>query len=202
MPFLPELMSNTTLGPVNQAAVEKYGKDWTKPGKLVSNGAYQLKEWQVNSKLVLTKHPNDWDASRVQISQVTSPCPSRMKNSDVKLFQSGENDWVFQLPSGTYAKYKAQFPADMKIAPLLGLRYYSFNNRDPLLKDVRVRHALSMVIDRDILAQRVTADGQLAAYGVIVKGVKGADVTSLRLVDVADGQARGRSEKAARASRC
>ena len=35
---------------------------------------------------------------------------------------------------------------------MLGLRYYSFNNRDPLLKDVRVRHAFSMVIDRDILA--------------------------------------------------
>ena len=38
VPFLPELMSNTTLGPVNKAAVEKYGKDWTKPGKLVSKG--------------------------------------------------------------------------------------------------------------------------------------------------------------------
>jgi oligopeptide transport system substrate-binding protein len=177
VPFLPELMSNTTLGPVNKAAVEKYGKDWTKPGKLVSNGAYQLKEWQVNSKLVLTKNPNYWDASRVQISQVTY-LPIEDENSDVKLFQSGENDWVYQLPSGTYAKYKAQFPADIRNAPMLGLRYYSFNNRDPLLKDVRVRHALSMVIDRDILAQRVTADGQLAAYGVIPKGVKGADVTS------------------------
>ncbi|SAK57014.1 extracellular solute-binding protein [Caballeronia arationis] len=44
VPFLPDLVSNTTLGPVNKAAVEKYGRDWTKPGKLVSNGAYQLKE--------------------------------------------------------------------------------------------------------------------------------------------------------------
>jgi oligopeptide transport system substrate-binding protein len=61
---------------------------------------------------------------------------------------------------------------------MLGLRYYSFNNKDSLLKDVRVRKALSMVIDRDILAQRVTADGQIPAYGVIVKGVKGADVSA------------------------
>ena len=35
-----------------------------------------------------------------------------------------------------------------------------------------------MVIDRDILSQRVTADGQVAAYGVIVNGVAGADVTT------------------------
>jgi oligopeptide transport system substrate-binding protein len=30
-----------------------------------------------------------------------------------------------------------------------------------------------MVIDRDILAQRVTADGQVAAYGVMVKAWRG-----------------------------
>ncbi|MDR5753191.1 MULTISPECIES: peptide ABC transporter substrate-binding protein [unclassified Caballeronia] len=177
VPFLPSLVSNTTLGPVNKAAVEKYGRDWTKPGKLVSNGAFVLKEWQVNSKLVLVKNPNYWDASRVPLTQVTY-LPIEDENSDLKLFQSGENDFMMQLPSGTYAKYKQQFPADIKNSPILGLRYYSFNNKDPLLKDVRVRKALSMVIDRDLLAQRVTADGQLPSYGVMPKGIKGADVTA------------------------
>jgi oligopeptide transport system substrate-binding protein len=177
VPFLPELVSNPNLGPVNKAAVDKYGKDWIKPGKMVNNGAFVLKDWQVNSKLVLTKNPRYWDASHVQLNQVTY-LPVENDSADVKLYQSGENDWVYQLPSGTYEKYKQQFGTEIKNAPMLGLRYYSFNNKDPLLKDVRVRKALSMVIDRDILAQRVTADGQLPAYGVIVKGVKGADVTA------------------------
>ena len=175
--FLPELLSYPNLGPVNKAAVEKYGKDWTKPGKLVSNGAFMLKDWQVNSKLVLAKNPQYWDAVHVQLTQVTY-LPVEDENTDLKLFQSGENDWMYQLPSGTYPKYKQQFAADMKNAPMLGLRYYAFNTKDPLLKDVRVRQALSMVIDRDILAQRVTADGQIPAYGLIVKGVKGAGVTA------------------------
>jgi oligopeptide transport system substrate-binding protein len=175
--FIPELMSNTNLGPLNKAAVDKYGKDWTKPGKLVSNGAFMLKDWQVNNKLVLVRNPQYWDIAHVQLSQVTY-LPVESETTDIKLFQSGENDWVYQLPSGTYAKYKQEFASDIKLSPMLGLRFYSFNNKDPLLKDVRVRQALSMVIDRDILAQRVTADGQIPAYGVIVKGVKGADVTA------------------------
>ena len=175
--FIPELMSNTNLGPVNKTAVDKFGKDWTKPGKLVGNGAFTLKDWQVNNKLVLARNPNYWDAAHVQLTQVTY-LPVESETTDIKLFQSGDNDWVYQLPSGTYAKYKQDFPNDMKLSPMLGLRYYSFNNKDPLLKDVRVRQALSMVIDRDILAQRVTADGQIPAYGVIVKGIKGADVTA------------------------
>jgi oligopeptide transport system substrate-binding protein len=175
--FIPELMSNTNLGPVNKAAIDKFGKDWTKPGKMVGNGAFMLKDWQVNSKLVLARNPNYWDAAHVQLTQVTY-LPVESETTDIKLFQSGDNDWVYQLPSGTYAKYKQDFPNDIKLSPMLGLRYYSFNNKDSLLKDVRVRQALSMVIDRDILAQRVTADGQIPAYGVIVKGVKGADVTA------------------------
>jgi oligopeptide transport system substrate-binding protein len=98
-------------------------------------------------------------------------------NADVKLFESGENDWVYQLPPGTYEKYKTQYPNEIRNAPMLGVRYYSLLNTDPLLKDVRVRKALSMVIDRDVLADKVTADGQVPVYGAIMRGTSGAEVT-------------------------
>jgi oligopeptide transport system substrate-binding protein len=98
-------------------------------------------------------------------------------NADVKLYEAGQNEWVYQLPPGTYEKYKQQYPHEVRNAPMLGLRYYTFQTQNPAFKDVRVRKALSMVIDRDILAQKVTADGQTPAYGLIVKGMEGADVT-------------------------
>lgn len=175
--FLPSLMSNNNLGPVHQGALEKFGKDWTKPGNLVSNGAYTLKAWQVNSKVVIEKNPMYWDASNVQLTQVTY-LPVEDGNADVKLYESGQNEWVYQLPPGSYEKYKQQFPKEIRNAPMIGLRYYSFQTQNPAFKDVRVRKALSMVIDRDVLAQRITADGQTPAYGLMVKGVDGADVTS------------------------
>lgn len=175
--FLPELLSNCQLGPVHRASQEKAGKEWTKPGKLVGNGAYTLAEWQVNAKIVLNKNPHYWDEKNVQLTKLTYLSVEDM-NADIKLFESGENEWVQQLPPGVYEKYKAQYPKEIRNTPMIGLRYYSFLNTDPLLKDVRVRKALSMVIDRDILAQKVTADGQIPAYGVIVKGTNGADVTA------------------------
>ncbi|SPB13361.1 periplasmic oligopeptide-binding protein precursor [Caballeronia novacaledonica] len=177
VPFMPELMSNPNFAPAHRASVEKFGKEWTKPGNLVSNGPFQLKDWQVNSKIVMVKNPNYWDKANVQLTQVTY-LPVEDENTDVKLFQSGENDMTYQMPTGTYAKYVKQFPNDARNSLILGTRYYSFNNRDPLLKDVRVRKALSMVVDRDLLAQRVTADGQIPLYSVLPKGVSGADVTT------------------------
>jgi oligopeptide transport system substrate-binding protein len=174
--FLPALMSNNNLGPVHKASMEKHGKDWTKPGNLVSNGAYMLKDWQVNNRLVIQKNPQYWDAANVQLTQVTY-LPVEDGNADVKLFESGENDYVYQLPPGTYETYKAKFPKEIKNSPIIGLRYYSYQTQNPVFKDVRVRKALSMVIDRKILSERVTADGQAPAYSAIVAGVDGADPT-------------------------
>ena len=174
--FLPEVVSNLQLGPVHKATLEKFGKEWTKPGNMVGNGAFTLKDWQVNSKIVLAKSSNYWDAKNVQLNQMTYLAVEE-QNADVKLFESGENDWVYQLPASTYEKYKEQYPKEIRNTNMLGLRYYSLNNADPLFKDVRVRKALSLVIDRDILAQKVTADGQVPSYGVIVRGVAGANVT-------------------------
>ncbi|MDP2367922.1 peptide ABC transporter substrate-binding protein [Rhodoferax sp.] len=175
--FLPDLMSNTQFAPAHRASIEKFGKDWTKPGNMVGNGAYVLKAWQVNSKLVIEKSPKYWDHQAVILTKVTY-LPVEDGNADVKLFQSGENEWVYQLPPGTYAALKKSHPTEIRNAPMLGLRYYSLYNLDPMMKDVRVRKALSMVIDRDVLAQKITADGQVPAYGVVVKGVAGADVVS------------------------
>ncbi len=174
--FLPALMSNNNLGPVHKASMEKHGKDWTKPGNLVSNGAYVLKEWQVNNRVVIEKNPQYWDAANVQLTKVTY-LPVEDGNADVKLFESGENDMVYQLPPGTYETYKSKFPKEIRNSPIIGLRYYSYQTQSPTFKDIRVRKALSMVIDRKILSERVTADGQAPAYSVIVAGVEGADPT-------------------------
>jgi oligopeptide transport system substrate-binding protein len=173
--FLPSLLSNNNLGPIHKASVEKFGKEWTKPGNMVSNGAYVLKEWVVNRSVVIEKNPNYWDAANVQLTRVTY-LPIEDGNADVKLYEGGQNEWVYQLPPGTYEDLKKKYPKEIRNAPMLGLRYYDFQTKSPAFKDVRVRKALSMVIDRDILANKITADGQLPAYGLMVKGLDGADM--------------------------
>ena len=172
--FLPELVSNPNLSPLHAMSIEKLGREWTKPGNLMGNGAYALKSWQVNSKIVLEKSAGYWDADQVKITRVTY-LPVEDGHVDVKLFESGQNDWVNMIPPGSYDAYLKKYPKETRNTPLLALRFYSIQTQSPFFKDVRVRQALSMVLDRDILAQKVTADGQLPAYGLIVKGVEGAD---------------------------
>jgi oligopeptide transport system substrate-binding protein len=174
LPFLPVLLATSQFSPAPRATVEKFGRDWTKPGNMVSNGAYVLKDWQVNSKVVIEKNPRYWDAANVSLTRVTY-LPVEDANADLKLYLSGENDFMQRLPAGTYAPLKAQYPKEIHNSAMIALRFYALNNTDPLLKDVRVRKALSMVIDREVLASKVTADGQAPVYGLMVKGNEGAE---------------------------
>jgi oligopeptide transport system substrate-binding protein len=174
LPFLPYLLANVQFSPVPHGVVEKFGRDWTKPGNLVGNGAFVLKEWQVNSKVVVDRSPTYWDAAHVVLTRSTYLAVED-NNADLKLYQSGEEDMIGRTPPGAYAALKAQYPKEMHNGTMIALRFWALNNRDPLLKDVRVRKALSMVIDREILAAKVTADGQAPVYGLTLKGSEGAD---------------------------
>ncbi len=177
VPFMLSLVSNPQFSPVDKAAISKWGRDWTKAGHLVGNGAYLLKEWIVNGKIIVEKNPRYWENAAVHLTRVTY-LPIEDPNAAVKMFHAGEIDWTVGLPPGAYAQLRATYPTEIRNSPLLALRYYALNNKDPLLKDVRIRQAMSMVIDRDLLVQKVMADGQIPQYGLIVKGVAGADVTA------------------------
>jgi ABC-type oligopeptide transport system substrate-binding subunit len=59
--------------PVQKANVES-GKEWTRPGALVGNGAYVLKDRVVNEKLVVEPNTHYWDNAKTVLKK--SPlCP-------------------------------------------------------------------------------------------------------------------------------
>jgi len=182
VPFLPAVVAGVQFSPQPRAIVEKYGRDWTRPGHLVGNGAYVLKDWQVNNRIVVEKNPRYWDAANVALTRVTFLAVDD-DNADLKLFESGEDDMVLQIPPGSFDALKARFPNEMHNGPMLGIRFFALSQLDPLMKDARVRQALSMVLDRDLLARKVTADGQVPLYGLFPNGVAGADVTRYEWAD-------------------
>lgn len=175
--FLPDMVANPQMAPLHKASFVKFGKNYTKPGNLVSNGAYRLKEWVVNSRLVLEKNPNYWDAKSVVITKVTFN-PTDSEDASMKMYQSGQIDTLDRIPPGTFAQVKSQHAKELRNNKLLGLYYFNLNNANPLFKDKRVRQALSMVVDRDILTQKVLGEGQVPSYGLIVSGTTGASVTA------------------------
>src|SRR5258708_23080718 len=58
-------------------------------------------------------------------------------------------------------------PKELHIAPYAGVYFYVFNTTKPPFNDKRVRTALSMAINREILVEKISAAGELPAYGFV-----------------------------------
>ncbi|WOD16509.1 peptide ABC transporter substrate-binding protein [Paraburkholderia kirstenboschensis] len=173
--FFPQLAAMPTMAPVNRDVVTRFGGEWTRPGNFVGNGPYTLADWQPNNRLVGAKSKTYWNASKVVITKVTY-LPIENDETAMRMYQAGQFDYTYSIPSGIYAQVSKQFGPELKTGLQIATYYYSLNNEDPLFKDKRVRQALSMVLDRDLLTQRLTADGELPMYGLISKGTQGAAV--------------------------
>jgi oligopeptide transport system substrate-binding protein len=163
------------MAPVDKDVVTKFGNDWTRPGNFVGNGAFALNDWQPNNRLVATKNGKYWNAPKVTISKVTF-LPIENDETAMRMFQAGQFDYTYVIPSGIYPQLSKQFGSQLKNGQWISTYYYSLNNEDPALKDKRVRQALSMVIDRDLLTSKLTASGELPLYGLISNGTEGAAV--------------------------
>lgn len=164
IPYLDKLAGHIVLAPVHRATVEKYGNQWTNPKNFVGNGAYQLKDWAVNERIVLKRNPNYWDNDKTVIEEVTL-LPITSENSAVNRYRSGEIDMTQTIPVELFSRLKKEMPNDVRITPYLCSYYYELNNQKPPFDDVRVRTALKLALNRDIIANKVVAQGQIPAYG-------------------------------------
>ncbi|EHM47570.1 peptide ABC transporter substrate-binding protein [Yokenella regensburgei] len=162
LPWFANLTANFAFFPVQKATVEA-DKNWTRPGKLVGNGAYVLKDRVVNEKLVLTPNTHYWDNGKTVIQQVTF-VPINQESAATKRYQAGDIDITESFPKNLYKKLLKDLPGQVYTPPQLGTYYYAFNTQKGPTADARVRLALSMTIDRRLMADKVLGTGEKPAW--------------------------------------
>jgi len=149
--------------PVNQKVVEKYGKDWTQPAHFVGNGAFRLSQWVVNEKLVVERNPQYWDNANTRLNKVTFLPLQGFP--EVARFRAGEIELGYTTPPELYQQLKKTLGDEQLVTyPLLSTSYFAFNNQQAPFNDVRVRQALNLALDKDIIAGKVLGYGQQPAW--------------------------------------
>jgi len=171
-PILLLLATLPLFDPLPRASYARLGKDWAKPGKMVSNGAYTLAEWVPQGHVRLKKNPYFYDARNVQVDEVNY-FPTDDDAAALKRFRAGELDINTRFPPTMLNWLKRMLPGQALTAPNLALTYLTFNLRDPAVRDLRVRRALSLAIDRDTLTRQVLHTGEIPAYGMVPTAIAG-----------------------------
>ena len=162
LPWFVNLTANVSLYPVNKANVES-DKNWTRPGKLIGNGAYVLADRVVNEKLVAVPNKHYWDNAKTVIQKVTF-IPINQESSATKRYLAGDIDITESFPKNQYQKLLKELPGQVYTPAQLGTYYYAFNTQKGPTADARVRLALSMTIDRRIIAEKVLGTGEKPAW--------------------------------------
>ncbi|MDD3763297.1 MAG: peptide ABC transporter substrate-binding protein [Nevskiales bacterium] len=154
-PYWLGLLSHASTYPVHRPSLAQYGADFARAGRLVGNGAYMLDDWGVQSHVRLRRNPNYWRARDVSID-VVEYFPTEDLNSEYKRYLAGELDVTYEVPPVLIPKIRRQLGDELRVAPYLGVYYYGLNlTRPPLAGNKPLRQALSLAIDREVIASKL-----------------------------------------------
>ena len=157
------MLAHPSLVPLDKVLISRYGDKWTKPEHIVTSGPYKLSQWVVNERIVAERNPRYWDNAHTVINKVTY-LPISFETADVNRYKAGEIDIVYTVPINQFAQLKKTMGDQLDVSPQLATYYYEFNTTRPPFNDPRVRRALNMALDKDIIAEKVLGQGQRPAW--------------------------------------
>lgn len=178
VPYFYKLLIHPSMSPVYKPAIDKFGEKWTQPENWVGNGAYKLQEHVINERIVVVRNAQYWDNADTKLDKVTFlPIPSEV--SDVnRYFSNGGSDMTYtNLPIELFKKLQRDNPKELHVDPYLCTYYYEINNQKAPFTDPRVRAALKLGLDRDIMVNKVLAQGQQPAWSYTPPAIDGANIT-------------------------
>lgn len=166
-PYLPALLANNYLSPIYQPAVKQWGNAWTQPGHMISNGPFILSERVLSGHITLLKNPYYWDASHVRLSKVNYLVISDY-GAAVNQYLAGDLDWTDRIPPSDLDRLRQMVGNQVVLAPNFATGYYAFNvAKPPFAGNPKLRLALSMAVDREILVQYVMRGAGVPAYNLM-----------------------------------
>ncbi len=154
-------LSDPRFAPVFRKAVETFGRAWTAPEHIVSNGPFLLKSIE-GGIISLVPNPmcrkyRDIQLRRVEIHVIES------SDSALTSYLSGGLDWIVSLPTDRLSELSKR--KDYHQSPYLAVYGYFFNVKKPFLSDQKVRRALNAAVDKERIVRAVVRGGKVPARG-------------------------------------
>jgi oligopeptide transport system substrate-binding protein len=191
-PYLGEVLATYGM-PVPEHVIERAGAAWSRPDTIVSNGPFVLAEWVPNAYVRLDRNGRFYAAGQVSLDAVYHHHPDSASTA-LRRFRAGELDFVSIVPAEQLDWAKRNLAQQLHLVRGFGTELVVFNNRKAPFDDVRVRRALSMAVDRDLLVQKVLRGAEEPAWGLVPP--QAVNYPRFARVDFADVPLAARREQA------
>ena len=166
--YFPSMLALWIYRPLPVHIIEKYGKDWTSPEHIQTNGSYLLCDWKKRRRMTLKKNPHYYHADRVCIPEIQYIIlPESFTAFD--LYLKDKLDIIggsyIRLPPKEFEKNlkKTALKQEYSSGPMFAIYSYQFNTLRPPVDNPLVRKAITAAINRLLLIKCVTKSGQTPA---------------------------------------
>ncbi|WP_330665116.1 peptide ABC transporter substrate-binding protein [Tepidibacter sp.] len=174
-PYFLELTAFPTYFPVRKDIVEKNPDAWSiTPENVPFNGPFKMVEWTRGDSVEVVKNDTYYDKDRVKLDGIEYTMITEATTA-FQAFQSGEIDGTDEVPEPQIPQLKESNDPNFKIHPYLGTYYYSLNITKEPVNNPKVREALSLAIDRNLITTVVVKAGQKPAKTFVPEGILGSD---------------------------
>jgi oligopeptide transport system substrate-binding protein len=165
-PYLLEMLMHPCTHPLPRHVVSAKGKDWSRPGNHVGNGAFVLKEWIPNGHVSLEKNSRFYDAANVALERVYF-YPTDDYSAALQRMRAGELDMQDRIAVQRIDWIRANLPQLLHPQSIFSVEFIYINHRRPPFRDIRVREALNLALNREAIAQRIRRVGDVPAYSLV-----------------------------------
>ena len=177
-PYFLQVLLNSPWRPVNVRSIAKFGNPyqrgtpWTRPGNLVSSGPFGLKEWNAHQHILVEKSPTYWDRANVRLNAIRF-YPIDNIDTEERAYRAGQLHVTWSLSLSKVLPLQREKSPALRIDPNLQTYFFRLNIRKPPLDDVRVRRALALSIDRQLIAEKILPGGRQPASSFVPPFLKG-----------------------------
>ena len=177
-PHLPALLALPPLFPVPLHVIERCGpadqrgNPWTRPATFVGNGPFRLCEWRHAQFINGERDPGYRDASCVRLHGVRFLLTENVETEE-RMYRAGQLHVVSALATGRVEEWQRHDSPALRTVPYFGTDFLRVNVSRPPLDDSRIRRALALAVNRDLLAERVLLATKRPAPALVPPGFPG-----------------------------
>lgn len=167
--YFLELLTFPTFYPLRKDIIEQYGDEWTlNADTYIGNGAFKLIERNRDESLVMVKNTNYWNIEDIVPDKITFVLMEN-ETASVAGVKAGSLHFARSFPRQDIKTLQNE--GLIVIKPRISSYYYCLNLTNEILKDVRVRRALSLAIDRNYIVEQITRGGEKPAGALVPFGI-------------------------------
>ncbi|MDF2610854.1 MAG: putative secreted protein [Lachnospiraceae bacterium] len=157
--------------PLNEKAYNEFGEAYgTDADKMAFNGAYKISSWEHESKLVLEKNPDYYNAANIEIEKINMVMINDA-NAAMNAFKAGEVDVI-----GVNGEQSAMMKAESYPVTTYddgSVWYLEYNLNDPYLANANLRKALTYAIDKQTFVDAILKNSSKPAVSFTAPAING-----------------------------